>query len=393
MENPEYSKTVNGIVARYRDDYRKKYKVTDHEEKVLRHIAMCRTEALGAREQTCDKCGYKLTLYNSCRDRNCPQCQSMKKEKWILDKKTEVLPFRYFHVVFTLPDKLNPIVVRNKRIVYDLLFEKVKETLLSVATEKKYFGARIGFFAILHTWGQRLNLHPHLHCVVPGGGFDQRQKKWKKSSSGYLLPEEVLKKRFRSLFLVALKEKYKNSELFVTGSKFENPDAFQSLIDELFKTEWVVYLKESFNDESSVIEYLGRYTHRIAISNYRIIKLKNDEVYFTYKDYKENNKRKVMKLHAVDFIRRFCLHIVPRRYVRIRYFGLLAHRNKKRTLSDCREFYEVKIPYEKKEYSWAYILLRVTGIDPFKCPKCKVGRLIEENPRSVQFRAPPPVAI
>jgi predicted Zn-ribbon and HTH transcriptional regulator len=394
MLMPECSPTVNDIVRRYWDTYRKKYTVTDHENKVMRHIARCRTEALGARVRTCDKCGYTVTLYNSCRDRNCPQCQSMKKEKWILDKKQEVLPFQYFHVVFTLPDKLNPLVLRNKKVVYNLLFEKVKETLLSAALEKKYFGARIGFFAVLHTWGQKLNLHPHLHCVVPGGGYDERKKRWKKCRPDYLLPVRVLTKRFRSLFLVALKEKYRNNELSLSGCCFDNPEVFQGLIDDLFETEWVVYLKESFKNEAGVIEYLGRYTHRIAISNYRIIKLENDEVYFTYKDYKSNNARKVMKMHAVDFIRRFSLHIVGPRYVRIRYFGLLSHRKKKQALGDCREFYEINIPFEKKEYTWTDLLLRVTGIDPYKCPRCQAGRLIEENVNmTIDFRAPPGMAM
>jgi hypothetical protein len=328
-------------------------------------------------------------FFNSCRDRNCPQCQSLAKERWILEKKAEVFPFQYFHVVFTLPDALIPLVIRNRRIVYNLLFEKVKETLLSAALEPKYFGARIGFFAVLHTWGQKLNLHPHLHCVVPGGGY-AADGQWLKTSDDYLLPVRVLAKRFRSLFLTALKSKYTSGELSVKGSRFELPDEFQSLIDALFNTEWVVYLKESFKDHSSVIEYLGRYTHKIAIANHRIVKVEGGEVWFSFKDYRDSNKRKVMALPADEFMRRFCLHIVPKRFVRIRYFGLLSHRLKRAALCSCREFYELPVAAQREKYSWQDVLLRVTGIEASVCPACKQGRLVESfQPKTIAGRAPP----
>ena len=226
-------------------------------------------------------------------------------------KKEEIFPFQYFHVVFTLPDKLDSIVLRNKKKIYKLLFDKVKETLLSVSEEKKYFGAKIGFFSILHTWGQKLNLHPHLHCVVPGGGYSEKEKKWIKSPKNYLFPVEVLKKRFRSLFLVELKAMFKRGDLYLIGTDYSDPGQFFKLIDNLFEINWVVYLKESFQNSDSVIEYLARYTHRIAISNHRIIKVENDRVFFYYKDYKENNEKKIMSLPVMDFIKRFMWHIVP----------------------------------------------------------------------------------
>lgn len=390
MQNQASSTTVNDIVRKYWPEYRKKYRVVEHEQRVIRHIMQCRTEEMGARIQECDSCDYTLTLYNSCRDRNCPSCQSMKKEKWIMDRKSETLPFQYFHVVFTLPDKLDPVVLRNKRKVYSLLFAKVKETLLSAAREKKYFGATIGFFAVLHTWGQRLGIHPHLHCIVPGGGYDPIKKKWKRCKKDFFIGFEVLAGRFRSLFLASLKEMHDKGELYLAGSEYDHPDLFQSLVDELWNTRWNVFLKETYESETNVIDYLGRYTHRIAISNYRIIKVEDDFVHFTYKDYRDNNKRKIEKMHALAFIRRFCFHIVPKRFVRIRYYGLLAHRNRSATISECREYFDLKIEKLNREYTWIDIFTRVTGRDPFACPKCKSGRLSERYAGKVGGVRDPP---
>jgi hypothetical protein len=390
MQKPISSITVNDIVRRNWDRYREKYKVSEHERRIFRHIMACRTEEMGARVQECDSCDYTLTLYNSCRDRNCPSCQSMKKERWILNRKNEMLPFQYFHVVFTLPDRLDPIVVRNKKKIYALLFDKVKETLVSAAGERKYFGARIGFFAILHTWGQRLGVHPHLHCVIPGGGYDPAKRKWKRCKKDFFISFEVLAERFRSLFLTALKEMNSKNELVLEGSEYGHPDLFQNMIDELFNKQWNVFLKETYESETNVIDYLGRYTHRIAISNYRIIKLEDDFVYFSYKDYKSNGERKTEKMHVLKFMRRFCFHIVPKRFVRIRYYGLLAHRNRSESIRECREYYEIKHEEMKCEYTWVDIFTRVMGYDPFACPKCKVGRLSERHTGGVYgFRGPP----
>jgi hypothetical protein len=390
MQNRTSSTTVNDIVRKYWAEYKKKYHVGEHEQRVIRHIRECRTEDMGARVQECDNCDYTLTLFNSCRDRNCPLCQSMKKEQWILNRKAEVLPFQYFHVVFTLPDRLDSIVMRNKRKIYALLFDKVKETLLSAASERKYFGAAIGFFAVLHTWGQRLGIHPHLHCVVPGGGYDPIKKKWKRCKKNFFINFEVLAARFRSIFLSSLKEMYNKGELYLAGCKYENPDLFHNLLTELWNKQWNVFLKETYESETNVIDYLGRYTHRIAISNYRIVKVEDDFVYFTYKDYKDNNKRKIEKMHALAFMRRFFFHIVPKRFVRIRYFGLLANRNRSERIRECREYFEIKIEKRNREYTWIDIFTRVTGRDPFVCPKCKTGRLSEKHTERVGgFRDPP----
>ena len=386
--------TVNDILRAYGQEYRKQNPfLSIHEKKTMRAIELCRTEALGGRIDVCDHCGNTVFLYHSCRNRHCPLCQFMKKEQWIENKKNEVFPFQYFHVVFTLPNKLDTIVLWNKKIIYDLLFGKVKETLLSISEDTKYFGAKIGFFSILHTWGQKLNLHPHLHCVVPGGGYSEKEKKWKKSSKNFLFPVKVLKARFRSLFLTELKKMYKQGELVLSGTDYSRPNEFYKLIDDLFRIDWVVYIKESFNNPDSVIEYLARYTHRIAISNYRIVKVEDDRVFFFYKDYKENNKKKIMSLPVMEFIRRFMLHIVPLRYVRIRYYGLMANRNKKNSLKECYDYFELEHKIKEISKGWDDIFLDVTGIDVHKCPVCGIGNMVCREFLGSKLYRPPPEKI
>jgi hypothetical protein len=375
--------TINEIFRRFGHEYLKTHPQTSvRERKVLKDIADCRTPELGGRIEECDHCGYKLVYYNSCRNRHCPQCQFLKKEEWIREKQNELLPFQYFHGVFTLPDKLGKIIYRNRRIMFNLLFTTARDTLLSVCKEKKYLGAQIGFFAILHTWGQQLNLHPHLHCVIPGGGFSQAKNKWITCHKNYLLPVEVLKRRFRSLFLKRLKTLYPS--LYLQNTGYESRYRFQCLIDGLFNTEWVCYLKESFKNNSSVIKYLGKYTHRIAISNHRILKLENRMVTFSYKDYKDD-KQKIKTVDVFRFIRMFLLHVVPYRFVRIRYYGLLANRNKQACLDSCREYFGIVIA-DSTEKSWMELYCELTGEDLSICPKCKVGRLVV---RKTYSRAPP----
>ena len=383
--------TVNEIFRNYGQSYLLKHPdVSLHERKVMRSIGICRTEALGGRVEECSNCGHKVILYNSCRNRHCPQCQSMKKEKWILERKNEVLPFTYFHIVFTLPDKLNPIVIRNKRTIYNLLFDVCRMTLLSVSSDEKYFGANIGFFSILHTWGQKLNLHPHLHCVVPGGGYSAKKQKWIQAPHNYFIPVQVLKQRFRSIFLQGLKGLYRADELYLQGTLFTDAVKFQQMIDSLFSAEWIVYLKESFQGKESVIEYLARYTHRIAISNHRIVDAGDGMVKFRYRDYADENREKIMELSADSFINSFMIHVVPRRFVRIRYFGILSHRNKKKAVSACREFYKIENKNEKIPQAWSEIYLRVTGKNISCCPACKTGKLVVKDIiEPVRYRSPP----
>jgi len=383
--------TVNDIFRNFGDGYRTQHPdLSLLDKKVMRSIEICRTESLGGRIEVCDQCGHEVILYNSCRNRHCPQCQFMKKETWILQRKKEVLPFTYFHVVFTLPHKLNPIVIKNKRIMYNLLFQKCKETLLSVSGEEKYFGAKIGFFAILHTWGQKINLHPHLHCVVPGGGYCEQKKRWIRASKKYFIPVEVLKNRFRSLFLKGLKELFRSEKLYLQGTSYTEKQQFQNLINTLFADEWVVYIKESFQGKESVIEYLARYTHRIAISNHRIVGIKDDLVSFKYRDYIDGNREKIMQIKAHSFIRRFMTHVVPQRFVRIRYFGLLSHRNKRKTIEDCFEFHGIVKKTDTLSKSWNEIYFMTTGKKASACPVCSTGTLLlKENINPVKYRAPP----
>ena len=381
--------SVNGILRAYGKEYRKNHPFqSSHERKIMASIEACRTEKLGGRIEVCEECGHTVKIFHSCRNRHCPQCQFLKKEEWISRKKHQVFPFQYFHAVFTLPHQLIPLEMRNRRLIYDLLFQSVRNTLLSGSQEKKYFGANIGFFAILHTWGQKLNLHPHLHCVIPGGGVVG--EKWIQSPRGFLLPIPVLKKRFRSLFLVVLKKLYGTGALDVAGTPFSESGQFQDLIDSLFKENWVVYLKESFRKPDSVIEYLGRYTHRIAVSNHRILAVENDAVTFEWKDYACGNKKREMTIGAQEFIRRFLLHVVPPRYVRIRYYGIMANRNHSKNRNLCRQFYQMEEEEETPVESWEAILEKVTGQDPRICPHCHKGRLLMvAGIPSLRERSPP----
>lgn len=383
--------TINDIFREYAGSYIQKHpEISLHKRKVISSIQNCRTEVLGGREEECDCCGHRVILYNSCRNRHCPQCQSMKKEKWILERKNEVLPFTYFHIVFTLPDSLNSIVIRNKQAVYNLMFGVCRETLLSASADEKYFGADIGFFSILHTWGQKLNLHPHLHCVVPGGGYSEKKKKWIYAPNNYFVPVEVLKRRYRSLFLQGLKKLYREKILNLHETEYSDAVKFQKMIDSLFAAQWVVYLKESFQGRESVIEYLARYTHRIAISNHRIVEFKDGIVKFSYRDYADENRKKIMEISAESFINRFMMHVVPRRFVRIRYYGILSHRNKKRAVEACRESFEIVKKNEKIPDTWIEIYLCVTGKNISCCPVCKKGVMkVKEIITPLRYRAPP----
>lgn len=367
--------TVNDIFREYASEFLSTHSVSEQTKKVIRAITDCRTEYLGGHIQKCDTCGHEVTLFNSCRNRHCPQCQFIKKEQWIDKKKNEVLPFQYFHTVFTIPDELNPIVIRNKKLIYKLLFDSTKETLLTVAEDDKYFGAKIGFFSILHTWGQKLNLHPHIHTVVPGGGYVEKKSKWISAPADYLVPVKVVMPRFRSIFLKELKRLYVENQLYLKGTVYQDKKCFQKLIDKMFNKEWIVYIKESFRNSDSVIEYLAKYTHRIAISNYRIISFEDGVVSFSYRDYADNNSKKVMKMPVMKFMERFLYHVVPYRFVRIRYYGLLSNCTAKKKISDCREYYQVKAKTPVKR-SWEEIFQGKLGIDPCQCSSCKKGRMI-----------------
>lgn len=386
---------VADILRQYFDDYKKKYKTPVHIKRIVRDIVTCRTAALGGHVEICKDCGHLQISYNSCRNRHCPKCQFIKKEKWVLDKQKDVLPVQYFHVVFTVPDKLNLLMYRNKKVLYSLLMRCSGKTITELGKEPRFFNATTGAICVLHTWGQKLELHPHVHAIVPGGGLSFDKKSWKPCRLGYYLPVKVLSKRFRRIFLDGIKKLYFENHLYLDCGDLEKlkvKTTFQNLIDDLYETDWVVYAKLPFRNVQTVISYLSRYTHRIAISNYRLIKVENDRVYFKYRDYKDKNLQKVMNLHAVEFIRRFLLHILPLRFVRIRYVGLLSNRTREENIRICRTILGVDpedIPGKQTYSDFAEFLLDVFGFDVKKCPKCK-GELVFKNgiPSTKSIRAP-----
>jgi hypothetical protein len=388
---------VADIFRRYGDEYRRIHQgeLLTHQLRVMRAIEICRTRELGGHVEQCDRCGKIRISYNSCRNRHCPKCQFLSKERWVLEVNRYLLPLQYFHVVFTLPDLLNPLVLRNKKAMYDMLFQSASQTLKELSEDPKHLGARIGFISILHTWGQNLTDHPHIHCIVTGGGMSPNADRWISCKKNFFIPVKVLSARFRNKLLINLKKSRSANELKFPGT-IENLKVkinFQSLIDNLFAKQWVVYCKPSFKQSKDVVEYLSRYTHRVAIANHRIIKVENDKVFFRYRDYSDKDKVKVMSLDAFEFIRRFLLHILPDRFVKIRYYGLWAQRNRNKFLNICCDL--LGVPSEERNVTeipsdWQELYLMITGEDITKCPFCGEGRmiLIEEIPAKHYIRPP-----
>jgi hypothetical protein len=372
------------IASILRDNIDKIPPVSAHHWNVANHIMDCRTEKLGGHILKCDHCGHKINLYNSCRDRHCPQCQSLAKVKWLKQRKQELIPVQYFHVVFTVPDILNPVFLCNPRTMYNLLFQSVKETLLEMAGNPDNIGADIGFISILHTWGQNLNLHPHIHCIVPGGGFDQ-EKSWVNCKRNFFMSVIKLSAKFRGKFLALLSQLYTAKELSFSG-KYEPLSSsrnFKTLIDKLYKKSWVVFSKETVQKPESILDYLGKYVYRIAISNDRILSLKDGKVFFRWKDYKHESKKKTMSLDIAEFIRRFLLHVLPPRFVKVRFCGLLANRNKKDTMQLLHEMMicqDKAGPEDSEEPdTWEEVFLEATGIDMTLCPECRKGHFLKDK--------------
>jgi hypothetical protein len=329
---------VADILRTHGSAYCARHPVSSEQAAVIRHLTACRTAALGGHIDICDACGFLRVSYNSCRDRHCPKCQAAKQTEWLAGRLEQLLPVEYFHVVFTLPQQIKPLTLKNRRLLYDLLFRAASQTLLELAADAKRLSAQIGVTAVLHTWGQNLLFHPHLHCVVTGGGLAHDGTRWIPARQGFLLPVKVLAKLFRGKFLAGLKEAYRSRKLQLTGSvsSLLHPHAFQSLLARLYRQNWVVYAKRPFGGAEQVYRYLGRYTHRVAISNARLIAMNADGVCFRYKDYRVAGRWKEMTLSADEFIRRFLLHVLPKRFVRIRHYGLFASRNVATRLAQCR---------------------------------------------------------
>jgi len=317
--------------------------LTGLHRKVLAAIARCRTAELGGHRDQCSRCGYQTAIsYNSCRNRHCPKCQTQARDRWLAARQRELLPVAYVHVVFTLPHELALLALHNKRTVYALLFRASAATLLAIAADPKHLGAEIGFLSVLHTWGQNLLLHPHLHCVIPAGGLSPDHQSWVRPRCRYFLPVKVLSRVFRGKFLAGLKRAYQRGELCLPGRlrPLERAPAFHSFLRTLYRHDWVVYAKPPFGGPQHVLHYLARYTHRVAISNHRLVRLEDGLVSFRWKDYAHHGKKRVMTLAAEEFLRRFLLHVLPRGFVRIRFFGLLANRRRTALLPRCRALLE-----------------------------------------------------
>jgi predicted Zn-ribbon and HTH transcriptional regulator len=372
---------LQDIFRVYGADFLKNHRLFPNQYKVMNDISNCRTSVLGGHTDTCDECGFTRISYNSCRNRHCPKCQTLTKERWIEARRYDLLNVGYFHIVFTLPEELNPIVYQNQETVYNILFKAVSETLMELAADKKYLGARIGITSILHTWGQNLHFHPHIHCVVPGGGLNECNQ-WVNSRKKFFIPVKVLSRKFRGKFLFFLK----NAELAFYNSiaDLAEPVSFERFLRSMYSKEWVVYCKPPFANSVKVIDYLGRYTHRVAISNNRILGMDNGTVTFKWRDYRDGNKKKVMSLSAEEFIRRFLMHVLPRGFVKIRHFGLLSSRTKALLLPLCKRLTNSSFLQKPTEKLLPLdLLLKLTGIDFSICPRCGLGHLSRAAPVSV----------
>ncbi len=354
--------------------------------KVLLAIARCRTAALGGHLDECTRCGRRAISYNSCRNRHCPKCQAGARERWMEKRRRELLPTRYVHVVFTLPRHLAPLVLQNKKVIYDLLFRTSAETLLEVARDPQHLGAEIGFFSVLHSWSQKLELHPHVHCVVPAGGLSADGTRWIKPRYDFLLPVEVLSRVFRGKFHEALKRAFHDGKLNFLGDLqlLAQPRTFAAWLRPLFRKDWVVYAKPPFGGSQQVLRYLGRYTHRVAISNHRLISFADGVVTFRWRDSAHNNEQKPLPLSVDEFLRRFLLHLLPEGFVRIRNFGFLANRRRATTLPLCFQLLG-STPQANPEPTPA------SSSDVWFCPHCGGLMLVIERltAAELQLRSPP----
>jgi len=365
---------VQDIFSQYGDDFLRSHTLNSVQEKAFRDILRCRTSALGGHTYVCDECGHQEIAYNSCRNRHCPKCQTIAKEQWIDKQSQSLLDIPYFHAVFTLPDDLNPIMYQNQDTMYNLLFKTATGTLMELSDDRKYLGATPGITAVLHTWGQNLLYHPHIHFIVTGGGLTSSNK-WVNSREKFFIPVKVLSAKFRGKFMAALRTAKLN--FFNDMADLESPAAFNTFVSFLYGKDWVTYCKPPFQSPSKVISYLGRYTHRVAISNNRILRCGGGLVTFSWRDYKNANKVKEMTITAVEFIRRFMLHILPSGIRKIRHYGLLAPRNKAERIELCRSLISPDgcLHPTSAPRSVVEILQDTFGVDFNKCTCCGIGHL------------------
>lgn len=389
MERPRLE--VADVFRRYGESYRQQHgaSMSTAQRRVMTAIEVCRTAALGGHVEQCDECGHQRISYCSCRNRHCPKCQSLARAEWIEQRQAELLDCQYFHVVFTVPEQIAAIAYQNKEVVYGILFRAASETLRTIAADPKHLGAEIGFFAVLHTWGQNLLHHPHLHCVVAGGGLSPDGTRWISCRPGFFVPVRVLSRLFRRLFLEELEKAFRSGKLkfFQSLEALQQPGEFARYLDPVRAAEWVVYAKAPFAGPQQVLDYVGRYTHRVAMSNNRLLDIDGGQVRFQWKDYRDSGEKKTMTLSAEEFIRRFLLHTLPGGFQRIRYYGFLGSRYRKEKLDKCRQLLnmppalaeeasETKVDYRDRHE-------RLTGSSLRQCPVCEQGHMavIETLPK------------
>ena len=365
------------IVRAHGATYQDTHPLCRAQRHALRAIADCRTAALGGHRAVCTTCGAERITYNSCRNRHCPKCQRVAPERWLAARQRELLPIEYFHVVFTLPHALNPLAQSHPRLIYRLLFQAAASTLLSFGRDPQHLGGDLGVTAVLHTWGQTLTQHVHVHCVVTGGALARDATQWISARPGFLFPVRALAKVFRGRYLAGLRRAFDRGALHLTGGLvlLTEPAAFAAWLDELRAQAWVVYCKPPFAGPEHVLAYLGRYTHRVAMSNDRLVDTSDGRVRFRWRDYADGDRVKVMDLDVDEFLRRFLLHVVPDGFVRIRHFGLLANRRRAAALAQCHVLLAQPPPPAPRPESVRDLLLRVTGVDIERCPVCQQGVL------------------
>jgi len=369
--------TVQDVFHHFHSQFAKSYALSAQQAKVYRDILRCRTAELGSHAFVCDECGHIAIHYNSCRNRHCPTCQGLTKAKWIDKRSKDILHAPYFHVVFTMPQELHPLIYHNQKLLYNLMYKAVAQTLQELSADTNYLGAQIGFFSLLHTWAQDLHYHPHIHTVVLAGGLT-KDNQWRSSSSKFFIPVKVLSKKFRGKFLHYLKQYYQRKLLTFYGNaqQYLNPRIFQALLDQCYRKNWYSYTKRTFSGPLAVVKYLGRYTHSVAISNKRIVAMDENTITITVKDRKHNNRTKKVTLIGIEFIRRFSMHVLPKGFVKIRHYGLLANRIKQAKLELSRKLTGSPACQAKFEgLTTPEILLVLIGKDVTLCPVCGKGKL------------------
>ena len=364
------------VPRRHGESYQRTHCLSEFERKVMRAVSVCRTQQLGGHLDRCDVCSFERPVYNSCRNRHCPKCQALAKARWLDKQTSELLPVGYFHLVFTLPHELNRLILANKKIMLGLLFKAVSETLLEFG--RSHFGATLGVIAVLHTWDQTLKDHFHLHCVVPAGALSFDRSRWISARKNFLFPVKALSRVFRGKFLDLLKKTTDKGAIAAADSEIKASR----------NRNWIVYAKKPFGSPQTVLDYLGRYTYRVALSNNRILNIENDQVTLSYRDRKDDDRKKTMTLEAHEFIRRFLLHVLPDGFMRIRHFGFLANRSKKQSLAQCRKLLDCDPTPASCSLSAKDFLLKLTGVDLSRCPSCLEGTMIAVGDLAASLSSP-----